>query len=140
LTTITTPETTRPWHGAAIGIGIALVANSMILLAGNAVMDGSIQVVAAGATTASDLPAIAVVAAGVVPLLLGAAGLWLLSRVRPGGAYQVWRNIVVVLTIVSIAGPLMLEVSTGSKVALILMHLATGAAAIVGQTSASRRR
>lgn len=139
MTTATTEAThIEPWRGAGIAIGAALVANLVVLFAGNALMDGSIQVVMQGSTTASDLPVAAVIAASIVPTVLGAVGLWVLGKIRPGRAFGLWRTAVVVLTVLSLAPVMMLDVSTASKVALTLMHFATGAAALAGQTLASR--
>ena len=137
-TTTTTSQTLSPWKGAAIGIGAALAANLLIFFIGNALMDGSIQVVEPGATAASDLPMAALIAASIVPLLVGAAGLWVLAKVRPDGALRLWSIIAMALAVLSVAQPFMLDVSTGSQVALSVMHVATGAAAVAGQAVAAR--
>ena len=117
--------------GAAIGSAIALVANLIVFVIGNA--GAPLQVVVGNATEASDLPVGAVIGASIVPLLVGAVGLWLAYRFLPK-SLTVWSAVVAVLAVVSIAGPLGLDIDTGSKVALAVMHVATGAAAIVGQS------
>jgi hypothetical protein len=45
---------------------------------------------------------------------------------------------VAVLAVATIAAPVSLDIDTGSKVALALIHIAVGAAAIVGQALARR--
>lgn len=106
--------------------------------AGGAVLGTSIQASTDGAT-ASDVPYVAVLASSVLPLFVGAGVLWLLGRFTTS-ALRVWTIIAIVLTVLSLTGPLFLPVDTGSKIALILMHIGAGTAAIVGQHWAARRR
>ena len=120
-------------RGAGIGIGLALVANLIVFLIGSA--GAPLQVIIGNDTTPSDLPIGAVIAASVVPLLIGAVGLGVLQRFLTKGM-QIWTALVGVLTVASIVGPLGLDIDDGSKVALTIMHLATGAAAVIGQTLA----
>ena len=101
----------------------------------NAALTGSVQVAQPG-QAAQDLGLGAVAAAGIVPILLGAAGLWVLTRVT-ASALGLWTWIVAGLTLASIGLPVSLPVDTGSKVALTAMHLLTGAAAIWGQRRAA---
>jgi uncharacterized BrkB/YihY/UPF0761 family membrane protein len=117
--------------GAAIGTAIALVANLIVFVIGNT--GAPLQVVVGSDTEASDLPVGAVIGASIVPLVLGAVGLWLAYRFLPK-SFTVWSAVVAVLAVVSIFGPFGLDIDTGSKVALAVMHVATGAAAIVGQS------
>lgn len=131
LTARSTPPVALLAKGAAIGSVIAIVANLIVFLIGSA--GAPLQVVVGGDTEASDLPVGAVSVASIVPLLIGALGLWLAYRFVPKD-FTVWSAVVVVLAVVSIVGPLGLDIDTGSKVALIVMHLATGAAAIIGQS------
>lgn len=130
-TTQTTPAVAVLAKGAAIGSAIALVANLIVFVIGNA--GAPLQVVVGGDTEASDLPVGAVIGASIVPLLLGAIGLWLAYRFLPK-SFTIWSAVVAVLAVVSIVGPLGLDIDTGSKVALTVMHLTTGAAAIIGQS------
>lgn len=115
--------------GAALGAAAALVANLAIFLVGNA--GAPLQVVTPGDTVASDLPIGAVIAASIVPLLLGTAVLWGLQKWRPNGA-TIWMWTAATLGVVSIASPASLDVDTGSKIALSIMHVATAVAAVVG--------
>ncbi len=62
----------------------------------------------------------------------GAAGLWLSHRFLANG-FRIWAAVVVIVAVVSVAAPLGFDIDTGSKVALALMHVATGATAIIGQ-------
>jgi hypothetical protein len=136
MTTTRSSATTAPFRGAAIGIGLALVANLVVFFAANALLDGSIQVMTPGTTTGADLPLLAVVLATVVPLLVGGVTLWLLTKMT-GRALAVWSVVAAVVAVASLAQPLVLDVDAGSKVALSIMHLATGAMAIVGQRRAA---
>lgn len=135
-----TPTTnrTRPLLGASAGALLALVINTIVYFAGGAVLGTSIQASTDGAT-ASDVPYVAVLASSVLPLFVGAGVLWLLGRFTTS-ALRVWTIIAIVLTVLSLTGPLFLPVDTGSKIALILMHIGAGTAAIVGQHWAARRR
>jgi uncharacterized BrkB/YihY/UPF0761 family membrane protein len=126
-----TPAVAVLAKGAAIGGAIALVANLIVFVIGNA--GAPLQVVVGSDTESSDLPVGAVIGASIVPLLVGAVGLWLAYRFLPK-SFTVWSAVVAVLAVVSIVGPLGLDIDTGSKVALTVMHFATGAAAIIGQS------
>ncbi len=136
-TTSTTPSSAAIVKGGAVGIGLALVANTAVFLIGNA--GAALQVVANGDRTPSDLPLGAVIAASIVPLIVGAVGLRLFERFRADG-YRIWVTLAAVLAVVSVAAPLTMDTDSGSKVALTVMHLATGAAAITGHALARRRR
>lgn len=136
-TSSTTPSSATIVKGGAVGIGLALVANIVVFLIGNA--GASLQVVANGDKTPSDLPLGAVIAASLVPLIVGAVGLRLFERFRVDG-YRIWVALAAVLAVVSVAAPITMDTDSGSKVALTVMHLATGAAAITGHALARRRR
>ena len=73
----------------------------------------------------------AVIAAAAVPALLGWALLAALERFsrRPK---TIWTIVAVLVTVLSLAGPLSSATTTGSAVSLALMHLVVGAVAIVG--------
>jgi hypothetical protein len=125
----------RPWIGGLWGVIAALVVNTAIFFLANAALAGSIQTAQSGQAPA-DLPYAAVVAAGVVPVLAGAAVLWGLSRFTSLGL-QAWSILAAVLAVLSLLALVWMQVDTGSKVALGLMHLLTGAAAIWGQRRAA---
>lgn len=139
-TTLTTKSTTRPaavGKGAGIGIGIALIANLAVFAIGSA--GAPLRVVMTGDTDPSDLPVGAVIAASIAPILIGAFGLWLISRFAARG-FEIWAAVAVVLAAVSITAPASLDIDTGSKVALACMHVIVGTSTVIGQVVARRDR
>lgn len=140
--TTTTPATAlrlRPAVGGLLGAGMALALNLTLLLVANLVLDGSVQVAQPGGAP-EDLAVVAVVAASVLPMAIGALGLAVLARLLGAPrALRVWSIIVGVVAVLSIGGPATLPVTVGSIAALATMHLATGAAAVLGQVAAARR-
>ena len=103
------------------------MANLIIYLVGNALLDGSIQVANPSTGVIESLPLSALVAASIVPVALGVGFL--------AAAERFWRLtpalvIVGALTLLSLGAVFSLDVSTGSKMALTIMHLATGSAVI----------
>jgi hypothetical protein len=133
----TTMRTLRPqpWIGGVWGAGAALVVNSVVFLAANAMLAGSIQTAQSGQAPA-DLPYAALAVASVIPVLAGAAVLWAMVRFTRLGL-RAWSILAVVLALLSLLALAAMQVDTGSKVALGLMHLLTGAAAIWGQRRAA---
>jgi hypothetical protein len=125
-----------PWTGSLWGSSVALIGNSLIFLTSNAMLAGSIQTAQSGQTP-SDLPYAAIVAASVIPVLAGAAVLWGLTRFTRWGL-TAWSILAGVLTLLSLLALVAMQVDTGSKAALGLMHLFTGAAAIWGQRRAAK--
>lgn len=123
--------------GAAVGAAAAVVANLVVFAIGS--IGAPLEVVMTGDTTASELPAAAVIGASIAPIVVGAVGLWIFERFLANG-FRIWAVTAGVLAVVSIAAPAGLDVSTESKVALAVMHLVVGAAAIAGQLLARRRR
>lgn len=75
-----TAPTASPWRGGLLGAGAALVLDLLTFFVANAALTESVQVAQPG-QAAQDLGLGAVAAAGIVPILLGAAGLWVLTRV-----------------------------------------------------------
>jgi hypothetical protein len=128
----------RPTLGWVLGAGLALAINLTVVLVANLTMDGSVQVARPGGE-AETLAVLALVAASIVPLGLGALALAVLVRFTGGSrGLRLWSLGVALFALVSIGGPLTLPVTLGSMVALTTMHLATGAAAILGQRVAAR--
>ncbi len=125
----------QPWIGSLWGAGAALVLNSVVFLAVNAMLAGSIQTTQSGKTP-TDLPYLAVAAACVIAMLVGAAVLWGQGRFTRLGL-QAWIILVMAIAVLSLLAPISMKVDTGSKIALGLMHLLTGAAAIWGQRRAA---
>ena len=124
----------RPFTGWLWGAAGATALNVIVLLIANALLDGSVQTAQPGQEP-TDLPAVAVIAASIMPLLVGAIALWILARFTTS-SLRIWTWVVAVFTIASFAAPLTLPVDTGSKIALLAMHAITGAAAIWGQRRA----
>ncbi|MEI6230383.1 MAG: DUF6069 family protein [Actinomycetes bacterium] len=141
-TTAQTTSTTntaqpKPWIGGAWGAGAAIVINSVIFFAANAILSGSIQTAQSGKSPV-DLPYAAVAMASVIPVFAGAAVLWALIRFTSFGLRQ-WSILAAVLAVLSLGAVVTMQVDGGSKIALALMHLLTGAVAIWGQRRAATR-
>jgi Family of unknown function (DUF6069) len=62
-------------------------------------------------------------------LIVGAAGLWVLARVGPG--VTIWTALVAVIFVVETIYALAVAASTGTAIALSLMHVVVVAAAVV---------
>jgi len=124
----------RPWSGGLFGSAGALVLNSVIFFGANAALAGSIQTAQSGQAPV-DLPYAAVLAASVIPVFVGAAVLWGLLRFTRLGL-PAWSILALAVAVLSVGAPLTAPIDGGSKIALSLMHLATGAAAILGQRRA----
>ena len=136
----TRPDTHTPTpatiaKGAGIGIGLALVTNVIVFAIGNA--GAPLQVIMNGDTKPTDLAIAAVIAASIAPVIVGAVGLWVLQRFLDNG-FRIWAIAALGLAAASVAAPLGLDISTDSKVALTLMHLAVGVSAVVGQAIVRR--
>jgi heme A synthase len=127
----------QPLLGATAGAVVALIANTIVFFAGNAILGATIQASTDG-TNPSDVQYVAVIAASVLPIVIGAGVLWLLSRFTTA-ALRVWTIVAIVVTVLSLGGPPFLPVDDGSKIALALMHIAAASAAIFGQWWAARR-
>jgi L-lactate permease len=124
-------------RGTLFGLGLALIANAIVFAVGS--VGAPIQVVTGSASAAAaDLRLGEVIATTVVALLLGTLALWLFDR-RRGDGLRSWTVVAAVVAVLSALPLLRLDVDAGSKVALVTMHLATGAAAVVGHTLARRR-
>ncbi len=122
--------------GAAIGAAIAVIANVIVFAIANS--GAPVQVISGNDTVPSDLPIGPVIVASIMPIVVGAIGLWLLERFRPNG-FRIWTILALVLAVVSIGGPLSLDIDTGSQVALTIMHLVVGVAAVAGHTIARKK-
>jgi hypothetical protein len=125
----------QPWIGGLWGAGAALVVNTLIFVGANALLAGSIQTAQPDQSPA-DLPYVAVAAASVIPVLAGALVLWGISRFTSLGL-KAWSILAAVLAVLSLLALAPMQVGGGSKAALALMHLLTGAAAIWGQRRAA---
>ncbi len=148
MTTSTTPapsSTAPPAHaagrpiarGAALGIAFAVVADVAIWAIGRA--GAPTRVITGSSPDGVDLGVPEVVVTAVVAIGLGAVLLWLLER-SGRDRLRAWNLVAVVVAVVSALPLLRLDVDAASKVALVAMHLATGAAAIAGHHLARNRR
>lgn len=127
----------RPWLGAVIGAAVALIGNTAVFVVATALNGAALQASTDG-TQASDLPYGAVAVASVIPLFVGAAILWVLSRFV-SSSLLVWTVIASAITALSLIAPFFLPVDGGSKAALVAMHIVAGVAAIAGQRWAASR-
>jgi Family of unknown function (DUF6069) len=129
------PSWVRLAEGTATGVAIALVINLAIYLMGN--RGAALRVVTQGAVVPSKLGIVNVVGASIVPVSVASIGAWILRRKFANGL-AIWTRLVIVLTMFSLLGPLVLEVQTDSKISLLAMHLATTASALTGQRVSRR--
>jgi hypothetical protein len=140
---ISTPRTSvrtlRAAQGAALGVVVASIATTIVYAIGN--VGANIQVVTGWASDGTDLRYVEVVATVAVSVVLGAGLLWLMER-RTAKALRIWAVVAAAVAVLSAVPLWRLEVDTGSKAALTLMHLATGASAVGAQAlfHAARRR
>lgn len=87
----------------SVGAGAALVLNSVVFVAANAMLTGSIQT-AQSRKTPTDLRYLAVAAACVIAMLVGAAVLWGLGRFTRLGL-QAWSVLAAAITLFVAARP-----------------------------------
>jgi len=123
--------------GTAVGIGLALVANAVVFLVGD--LGAPIRVITGWAPDGTDLRIGDVVGATVALTIVGTLALWALERLRADG-FRLWTGVAAAFAVLSILPVLRLDIDGGSKVALSVMHLVVGAAAIAGQSVARRAR
>ena len=122
--------TGRPvWQRGIIAAVIGAIASIVILLVSNAAMSGSVQVPkSVGSKSLVDLNVGQLIGAVVISLVIGTVIALLMHRKGLGGKAPMVFGILIVLSLIS---PLMISGATaGTRVALILMHLVVGAAAI----------
>ena len=108
---------------------VGAIASIVILLVANAAMSGSVQVPkSVGSKSLVDLTVGQLIGAVVISLVIGSVIALLMHRKGLGGKAPMVFGILIVLSLIS---PLMISGATaGTRVALILMHLVVGAAAI----------
>jgi Family of unknown function (DUF6069) len=124
-------------RGAAIGAGVALLANLVIYLIGNA--GAPIRVVTGWQPDGADLTFAEVVIATIVWVTIGAAALWLMERHLTRGFHR-WTVLAAVITLASLVPLFALDVDTASLLALSFMHIVVGASTIAGQSFVVRPR
>lgn len=97
----------------------------------------NVRVVTGWAPDGADLRYAEVVVTAVVAVLLGAGVLWIAARRAPA-ALRRWTLAAAGGAVASAVPLWRLDVDTGSKLALTIMHLATGACAVAGQHAPTR--
>jgi hypothetical protein len=136
--TTSTDSTTRARtlaKGGAWGIGLAVVANVVVYLVGDA--GGPISVVTGAQPVGVHLMLRDVVAATVILSAIGTLALWGFERFRRNG-FREWAVVAALVAVVTIPPVLRLDIDAGSKLSLSIMHLVVGAAAIVGHVAVRR--
>ncbi len=121
--------------GAAIGAGLALLANLVVYLIGN--IGAPIRVVTGWEPDGADLTFVEVVIGSIVWVMIAAAALWLMEH-RVTHAFRRWIVLAAVTTMVSLVPLLGLDADAGSKLALSVMHIVVGTSAITGQALVRR--
>lgn len=132
--TISTPPTAVRAHrvarGAALGVVVAWIATTIVYVIGNA--GANVRVVTGWAPNGIDLRYIDVLVTVAASVGLGAMLLWVTER-RSTHAFRAWAIVAIGVAVLSAVPLWQLDVDTGSKTALTLMHLATGVAAVGAQ-------
>jgi hypothetical protein len=135
--TMTAPARTGVARGAVLGGAAALVADLAVWAVGR--MTSPVQVVTGWAPNGADVSALEIAGTVVLAIAAGAALLAVLGRLRRD-PLPLWTAVVAAVAVLSSVPLWGLPVGTGSKAALTLMHLLTGAAAVAGQYVTLRSR
>jgi Family of unknown function (DUF6069) len=123
--------------GLGAGAVVGCVANTIVWLVGR--VGKPIQVIETDRKPQVDLALIRVLAATLFATILGTVAWFVIERIR-ANSFMVWGAVVMVIAVVTIFGPLSLKIDAGSKVALAVMHLLTGASAVVGHWFVRRHK
>lgn len=116
----------------------AAVANIVVLLAGNAVIDGSVRVTESpGSSTYTDLGAGQAAVATLISALLAGAVYAALARFAPARARTIFLGVSAVALLLSFGGPLGLDIPGSQQAVLSAMHV-VAAAIIVAVVPRSR--
>jgi hypothetical protein len=121
--------------GVGLGVVLAAIVNVIIFTIGN--RGAHVQIIAKTGNPPTDLAVGRVIGATVVSMVLGGIGLLIVRRIKPNG-FTLWASGAAILAVLTISGPMGLKIATDSKIALALMHLVTGAAAIFSQAVMTR--
>lgn len=118
------------WKRRLAVVAGAAVAGAAVALVASFVVD-PLQTPGQGGQAPMELNAIWALIVGAVASLAGWGLLAVLERFAPAKAHLIWRIVAVVVLLLSLGGPMGgTGVTTGSRVALIFMHLAVGAVLI----------
>ena len=124
-------DTRRLPIAALMAGAVSAAANFMLYLITTTALGTAIEVQMGGAQSpVTPLGAAPVIIMSALPALLAAGLLWLLNRfiTRPFFVFQV---IAVVVALISLGGPLMLQVGLASKIVLSLMHIVAAVAIVL---------
>lgn len=116
--------------GTATGILAAWAATMVIFLIAD--LGAPVRVITGWAPDGADLTIAEVLLTAAATIGLAGMALWWWERRSPD-ALRRWTIAVAVLAALSAVPLWRLDIDTGSKAALTLMHLATGACAVLGQ-------
>jgi hypothetical protein len=120
----------------ALAIVTAIVGTVVVWLIGRQLVGGSLQVESAG--NRQTVTVVSVIVASIVVGLVGWGLLVLLERLT-AKARTIWVSIAVAVLLISLLGPLG-GVTTGTKITLVLLHLAVAGAIIPAFAATSTRR
>lgn len=123
-------------RGGVIGVALAIAGCLAIYAIGN--VGAPVRVITGWAPDGADLTVAELLATIIVSVGAGSVLLWAMQRRSPR-AWTRWMVAAGVLGVASAVPLTRLAIDTGSKVALIAMHLTTGAAAIAGHVVARSR-
>jgi hypothetical protein len=118
-------------RGIVKGTILAWVATTSAYVIGN--LGAPIRVITGWAPDGADLSVAEYLITSAVAVAAGGALLWAMQR-HGDDRFRLWTAIVSAVAVVSTVPLWGLDVDTGSKLSLTLMHLLTGAAAVVGQS------
>jgi hypothetical protein len=111
------------WRAGLLAALAATVANTLLWVLLQPVLDAGLQVPAQpGSTDLDDLPLIAVLSVTALSGLLGAVALRLLAR-RGRSGVRLWAILAVTFGAVTAVGPFGLDVSMARQLGLVLFHL-----------------
>jgi hypothetical protein len=127
--TVTSTATRTLAKGGALALGLAVVANVVVYLAGDA--GSPIEVVTGAEPNGAHLLLGSVVMATVIASAVGTLTLWAFDRFRRNG-FREWAVLALLVAVVSIPPVFRLDIDPGSKLSLSMMHLVVGAAAVAG--------
>jgi hypothetical protein len=114
-----------------------LLVNTAVYLVAD--VGAPVEVVTGWEPDGAELRLVDVIGAAVTWVVIGGAGLWFLERFRADG-FRLWTVLAATIAVVSIIPLFRLDIDAASLVALSVMHLVVGAAAIGGHALVRARR
>lgn len=121
---LSTPDRAVAWNAGGTALIVALALNLATLVVAK-IVGVEMAVRPSGAAAAMEINGWLVFATTVVPLLVASVLLYLTRQHRPR-AWQVLAMVGLAIGVLTVAMPLSATATAGTKVALTLMHLATG--------------